>query len=308
MKNLILAFGLSVCCVLTGCRSYLGKDYDQSATPVTEKKMVSETPMEYFWQYQLKDGRLTLLNSSRNLQVYDLNEKDTVMVYDVYLKFKTDNFTYLTSWPPYVSLVFDVCRFVGRWFVYPCWAVGRSWHFRKDQGPGFWYSLAYCPVIANLNLFMLPPYLLADGESGQYYREKQGTQSIVRHTKLCVEIEREVEQRANRCVLVDGKKFELDKTPHGTYTLNLRDKSVIPYILPERDIHIQVVDNGKNTIDLKVTAGDLLDSGELTQWQTWKNPAYDIRTRIKALEALRTAGRIDFKTAAAMESDLLAVK
>ena len=308
MKNHILVFGLSLCCILSGCSTYLGEDYVQSTIPKTEKKLVSETVEDYFWQYQIEDGRLTLVNSSRNLQVYDQNEKGTAEIYDVYMKFKTENYTYLTIFPLHVSLVFDVCRFVGRWFTYPCWAFGRSWHFRKDRGPGFWYSLAYCPVIANLNLFMLPPYLLADNEAGQYFREKQGTKSMIRHTKFCVEIEREVEQRANRYVLVDGKKFELDKTPHGTFTLNLRDQSVIPCLLPEKDIHIQVFDNGKNRIDLKVPARDLLDSREQMLWLTWKNPEYDFRTRINALEALRAAGRIDSKTAAAMESDLLAVK
>ena len=96
--------------------------------------------------------------------------------------------------------------------------------------------------------------------------------------------------------------------PGGKFSLNLRNQSVIPHLLPEKEIRICVQDNGKTVIDIKVPTVSLLDSKALTQWQTWKNKNNDCRTRLLALEALRAAGWIDSKTAETMQLELLTIK
>ena len=180
----------------------------------------------------------------------------------------------------------DMGRWAFRWIQYPLEAC-KDWNLEKEIGPGLMYRIAYFPVIANCNPFMLPPYIEDQNYVSRHMRcENSETYTATEKSILIKESESGVELSKNRFLYVNDKEIKLERMPGGKYTVNLRDPKLVPQMLPPQDIKLIVKDNKKNVIDLTIKTTGIMDGKHLYLWNLLNDKKADYSTRFIALHKL----------------------
>ena len=300
----------------SGCQTYLGrvKRYDHGKAVINEVVIDSKDENEY-WQYTIENGRLSLVNSVVRAISYDRMEEIPYCYEMVYLKYplkrvsllayhfrglnmknslaKFLTCSILACLPPgCFYLIGDFCRWGYRWIQYP-FAVYNNWNL-KDDGPGLMYRIAYLPFIANCNPFMLPPYLVKPEEVGKY-AVIEWSKYETEKKKFRYKTDREfgIPKNENRVLFINGQKVSLANMPGGYKTIDLRKKEYIPYMLPAKDVKIQVKVKNKTVVDLKIKTTDIIQGEYLYLWNIVNNQNANYGTRLSALNKLHSLKVID---------------
>ena len=294
---------LAAIVVLTGCQTYLGREKIYQIPTVKENALESKV-LERYWQYNVENGKIVLTNSEVRAVVYEKIEEKPYYYSEAYLEYPIDKISFVAKFvediknpvgkvivgifPGVFPFAVDLCRWGFRWISYPIDALNNDWNLKED-GPGFWYRLAYLPVIANCNPFMLPPYLENSVYvAGHTKHESTPVEKEFSKSKYKADKEFGVIYSERRVLFINGKKVPLESMADGRITVNLRDKEYIPFMLPVKDVRVQVKDKNKTVIDLKLKTTDLMQGEHLYLWNIVQNKKANYGTRFAALNKLHS--------------------
>ena len=311
---------LAAVVALTGCKTYLGREKIYKIPSVKEKELGSKVLNQY-WQYNVENGKVVLTNSEVRAVVYEKIEEKPYYYREAYLEYPIDRISYWAKlvkkekdpvikviggiFPGVFPFAVDLCRWGFRWLSYPCDAMANDWNLKED-GPGFWYRLSYFPFIANCNPFMLPPYLEDSVYvAGHTTHEDTPEEKELSKSKYSAEKEFGVPYSKRRFLLVNGKEFSLANMPGGKITIDLRRKEYIPYMLPEKDVRVQVKDKNKIVVDLKLKTTDLLQGEYLYLWNVAQDKNANLNTRLSALNKLHSLKVLDDNSFIKIQNSIL---
>ncbi|MBQ7395828.1 MAG: hypothetical protein IJW08_10370 [Lentisphaeria bacterium] len=326
--RIIALMAVALLISLCGCKTYLGKE-KVNLKPLDPKfeKIDSELKSTH-WQYNIADGKLTLTNSSVSDITYDKFVDHPYFFREKYIDFPLERFCFtadfalkntkgrnkeIVAWfhvlnpGAWFMAIGDMCRWAWRWIGYPIDATNENWHLEKEYGPGLLYRIAYLPVIANCNPFMLPPYIDSKyyAQNHMYYQNSK-TYTETKQSVYITERESGIESGKRRFLYVNGKEIKLENMPGGKYTVNLRDSKLVPRMLPPRDIKLTVKDNRKTVIDLTIKTTAVIDGEHLYLWNLLNDKKVDYRTRFIALHKLYDLKLINNNDFADIKKNILA--